>query len=174
MLANTISKNRKSICEDKKHRYQLAEPKPYVKSLYITKLAITLDAAKCDLFGAFKKQHKQVAADMTKAQGKRAASSVAATRVVNKVLKLRKQYGGVLLKALRGISKLTIAHESDFGEALHSVHNEPFFYESAYNFVSRPLVMSLDSCGRYRPGDEVDEAVPTTWKCSDKCKTNQT
>ena len=62
--------------------------------------------------------------------------------------------------ALKGISKLNIVNESDFGEALHSVHNEPFFYESVYNFVSRPPVMSLDSCGRYRLGDEVDEDVP--------------
>jgi len=63
------------------------------------------------LFDAFKNQHKKVAADMTKAQGKRAASSVAATRMVNKVLKLRKQYSGVLLKALRGISKLNIVNK---------------------------------------------------------------
>ena len=60
--------------------------------------------------------------------------------------------------------------KGDFGEALHSAHNEPFFYEAAYNHVGRPHVMCLDSCGRYRPGDKVDELVPTKWECSDKCK----
>jgi len=125
---------------------------------------------KIDLFSAFKSQYQKIAADMTRGQGKRAACSIAATRVVNRVFKLRKQYAWVLLKALRGISKLKIVDESDFGERLHSVHNEPFFYESAYKFVSRPSVMSIDSRGQFRPHSGADELDPTTWSCGNKCK----
>ena len=94
------TKNREFICSDRKRRYHLAELKPYVKSLYITKLC-KLAAKKSDLYQAFHNQHERVALDMTRAQGKRAACSIAATRVVNKVLKIRKLHVGVLLKALR-------------------------------------------------------------------------
>ena len=108
---------------------------------------------------------------MSKAQGKRASCSIAANRVVNKVLKLRKQYAGILLKALRVISKLTITEESDFGEGLHSAHTEPFFYEAAYEHDGmRPPVMHIDGRGRYRQDNDGAEGVPTTWKCSQKCK----
>ena len=142
------------------------------KALYITQTLqeVSLPKRQVICYQAFQNQHEKVALDMTRAQGKRAACSIAATRVVNKVLKIRKLHVGVLLKALRGISKLTIVGEGDFGEGIHTVHNEPFFYEAAYNHVSRPRVMCLDSCGRYRPGDKVDELVPTKWGCSDKCK----
>ena len=151
-----------------KRRYELAEPKPYIKSLYITKLGKKMVEEKRDLFVAFKKQHPKVAAEMSKAQGKQASCSIATNRVVNKVLKLRKQYAGILLKALR---ELTISEESDFGEGLHSAHTEPFFYEAAYEHDGmRPPVMHIDGRGRYRQDNDGAEGVPTTWKCFQKCK----
>ena len=165
-------KNHDFICNDMKRRYHLAEPKPYVKSLYIRNLSKKLAERKTALLTAFQNEHENVVDDMTKAQAKQAACSIAATRVVNKVLKLRKQYAGLLLKALRGISKLTIADQCDFGEGLHSSRNEPYFYESAYMFVSRPHVMTIDDSGRYRPdvGGEGGEGDPSMWRCSRKCK----
>ena len=50
-----------------------------------------------------------------------------------------------------------ITEKGDIGEGLHCAHSEPFFYESAYQYVDRPDSMSIDECGRYRPECEVSE-----------------
>ena len=67
-----------------------------------------------------------------------------------------------------------ITEKGDIGEGLHCAHSEPFFNESAYQYVDRPDSMSIDECGRYRPECEVSEqkgdSIPRTWKCSTKCK----
>ena len=42
-----------------------------------------------------------------------------------------------------------ITEKGDIGEDLHPAHSEPFFYESAYQFVDRPDSMSIDECDRY-------------------------
>ena len=81
----------------------------------------------------------------------RAIDSIAAKRLVNRVLHLRKLYAGSLLRSIRSITKIVIAEKGDIGESLHCAHSEPFFYESAYQFVDRPDSMSIDECGRYRP-----------------------
>ena len=115
-----------------------------------------------------------VASEMTRATCKRAIASIAAKRLVNRVLRLRKLYAGSLLKSIRSITKIEITEKGDIGEGLHCAHSEPFFYESAYQYVDRPDSMNIDECGRYRPECEVSEqegdSIPRTWKCSSKCK----
>ena len=69
---------------------------------------------------------------------------------MNRVLRLRKHYAGSLLKSIRSITKIEITEKGDIGEGLHCAHSEPFFYESAYQYVDRPDSMSIDECGRYR------------------------
>ena len=61
---------------------------------------------------------------MTAATSRRAASSIAATRLVNKVLQIRRHLVGSLLKMVRAINKISIS-ESDLGEGSH-------YYESSY------------------------------------------
>ena len=77
------------------------------------------------------------------------------------------------MRSIRSITKIEITEKGDIGEGLHSAHSEPFFYESAYQYVDRPDSMSIDECGRYRPECEVSEqegdSIPRTWKCSSKC-----
>ena len=75
---------------------------------------------------------------MTRATCKRAIASIAAKRLVNRVLRLRKLYAGSLLKSIRSITKIEITEKGDIGEGLHCAHSEPFFYESAYQYVDRP------------------------------------
>ena len=91
---------------------------------------------------------------MTRATCKRAIASIAAKRLVNRVLRLRKLYAGSLLRSIRSITKLVITEKGEIGEGLHC---EPFFYESAYHYVDRPDSMSIDECGRYRPECDVSE-----------------
>ena len=152
----------------------MAEPKPVVKQQYVlnlTKILMTSADTLKLLVKAFKDQHhKNIGNKMSTGTVKRAASSIAAKRVISQALQIRKQYAGALLKALRSM-KMVLTQKSDFGEGLHSVHSEPFFYESAYQFVDRPHTMSVDEHGRYRPANEMcAESTPCTWKCSDKCK----
>ena len=76
------------------------------------------------------------------------------------------------MQAIRLITKLLIIEKGDFGEGLHCAHSEPFFYESAYQFIDRSH--SIDECGRCRPVNQVSEdhsdGIPHTWKCCSKCK----
>ena len=123
---------------------------------------------------AFTQEHESVASEMTRATCKRAIASIAAKRLVNRVLRLRKHYAGSLLRSIRSTTRIEITEKGDIGEGLHSAHSEPFFYESAYQHVDRPDSMSIDECGTYRPECEVSEqegdSIPRTWKCSSKCK----
>ena len=120
---------------------------------------------------AFTQKHESVASEITRATCKRAIASIAAKRVVNRVLRLRKHYAGSLLRSIRSITKI---EKGDIGEGLHSAHSEPFFYEAAYQCVDRPDSMSIDECGWYRPECEVSEqegdTIPQIWKCNSKCK----
>ena len=69
-------------------------------------------------------------------------------------------------------TNLVIVNEHDFGEGLHSVNSEPYFYESSYNYTDRPSTLYVDEFGRCRhvikEGDT--DNAPNTWKCCDMCK----
>ena len=86
------------------------------------------------LVKAFDKKYKGVSREMTTTTRDRAVSSIAAKVVVAKVLQVRKDNAGTLLKAVRSISKMEIRDRSDFGDGLHCAHSEPYFYDSAYQF----------------------------------------
>ena len=90
------------------------------------------------LVKAFDKKYKSVSREMTTSTRNRAVSSIAAKVVITKVLRVRKNNAGTLLKAVRAISKLELRDRSDFGDGLLCAHSEPYFYESAYRFEERP------------------------------------
>ena len=170
---NYYTKYRARCCSDRNRRYQLAEPKPLVKQDYIREVTKSILGSKVskELIQAFQHQHQDVASEMTKDTCKRAASSIAATRLVYKALQVRKYFAGTLLKAVRSITKIDINQLADFGEGMHCAHSEPFFYESAYVFSDRPEVLSVDELGACRPAKEVYKSDKIhTWKCSTKCK----
>ena len=171
------AKHRAQYCAGMRQRFDLAEPKLYIQHQYVTEVCRSVLCNKIVislLEKAFTEKHESVASEMTRATCKRAIASIAAKRLVNRVLRLRKHYAGSLLRSIRSITKIVIAEKGDIGEGLHCAHSEPFFYESAYQYVDRPDSMSIDECGRYRPECEVSEqegdSIPRTWKCSSKCK----
>ena len=171
------AKHRAQYCAGMRQRYDLAEPKLYVQQQYITEVCRNVLGNKkvvSLLEKAFTQEHESVASEMTRATCKRAIASIAAKRLVNRVLRLRKHYAGSLLRSIRSTTRIEITEKGDIGEGLHSAHSEPFFYESAYQHVDRPDSMSIDECGTYRPECEVSEqegdSIPRTWKCSSKCK----
>ena len=97
---------------------------------------------------------------------------LAAQRLVNRGIQLRKQYVGASLKADKKICELDIKTHHDFGEGVHSVSSEPYYYESAYDFDFEPGVMVADSCGQcyYKDMKYVSGKTGGTWKCTAKCK----
>ena len=171
------AKHRAQYCAGMRQRYDLAGPKLYIQHQYITEVCRNVLGNKkvvSLLEKAFTQEHESVASEMTRATCKRAIASIAAKRLVNRVLRLCKHYAGSLLRSIRSTTRIEITEKGDIGEGLHSAHSEPFFYESAYQYVDRPDSMSIDECGRYRPECEISEqegdSIPRTWKCSSKCK----
>ena len=126
------------------------------------------------LIDTFENEHTSASNKIPKGNRKTAISNLAAQRIVCKAIQVRKQYVGALLKAVRYINALKIKEIADFGEGLHSAHSEPYFYDSAYLFVKRPDILTIDQSGICRQGENVSEStvsnIPHTWKCSTKCK----
>ena len=65
----------------------------------ITKKLITNNHASKQMLQSFKDNHTKIALEMPAATLRRAAISIAATRLVNKVLQVRRHLAGSLLKA---------------------------------------------------------------------------
>ena len=72
---------------------------------------------------AFKKQNKP---DGKRVTGK-IVCKVAATRLLNRALQIRKEHAGSLLKTTRTVQGMTTADSKDFGEGCHMATTEPYF-----------------------------------------------
>ena len=95
--------------------------------------------AKLELVEAFnyKKQSKTAAKQLPKSMFK-TVCLVAAKRLCNKALQLRKEHVGTLLKITRAVQNLKIKDRDDFGDGCHTIASEPYYYDSAYHPVKRP------------------------------------
>ena len=93
-----------------KNRYQLAAANLFTTDMYVLELVKELQrnsGTLKELVSAFKEQHSDVANQMTAVNLDIAVvSSIAAKRVVNRVLQLRTQHAGALLAAVRSINRL--------------------------------------------------------------------
>ena len=72
---------------------------------------------------------------------------------------------------------LHIKGQCDFGEGLHSVRSEPYYYESIYYFEHKPSVFVVDSCGRCCQDIEVhNDSTDKVSKCKPltECEVNTT
>ena len=66
---------------------------------------------------------------------------------------------------------LHIKGQCDFGEGLHSVCSELYYYESIYYLEHKRSVFAVNSCGRCCQDIEVhDDSTDKVWKCTSKCK----
>ena len=107
---------------------------------------------------------------MSKSTCSTAATNMVATKLLGKVLLLRKAQAGALLKELRSICKMEISSKKQFGDGIHTKQSEPFFYESAYIHDNRPRTLYVDSNGLCRSEEESGEEYPRSWKCGNQCK----
>ena len=104
------SKCRGGICASKRARYALAEPRPIVKELYGKEIQCRLlgdDGAKVELLQAFRRHYKSAAKRLPQVMV-RSVCKIAAKRLRNKALQLRKEHSGALLKTTRAVRSLDI------------------------------------------------------------------
>ena len=119
----------------------------------------------------FKTQQEGALEKMNKRSHTAAIAQVAAHRLIAKALQIRKKYVGLLLKTVKHVCGLHIKGQCDFGEGLHSVCSESYYYESIYYFEHKPSVFVVDSCGRCCQDIEVhDDSTDKVWKCSSNYK----
>ena len=129
------ARNEDRICSYKRDCYTLSEPKPILKDAYVKDLQSHLlgdTKTKAHLITTYKKQQPLV----KKVTGK-LVCTVAAKRLLNLALQVRKEHVGSLLKTTRTIQSMQIKGTEDFGEGCHTASSEPYFYDSAYMPMKR-------------------------------------
>ena len=107
--------------------------------------------------------------------------TVAAKKLLNKALQIRREHAGSLLQAARLVQSMELTDKNDFGEGCHMASTEPFFYDSAYKLVKREYALPIDNNGRcviakkvVCTSDEIPrysaKEPPMKWECSSECK----
>ena len=176
-------KHRGRICAYRRGRYALAEPKPVAKEFYAKELPQLLlkdTKARVQLIKAYKQQYKSAAEQLPRVMIK-TVCRIAAKRLLNKVLQVRKEHACTLLKTARVVSNLNIKGRGDFGEGCHTASSKPFYYDAAYQHVQRACVIPIDEKGRCVVAKEISSSrnetsktkgkQPLKWCCSSECKT---
>jgi len=76
------------------------------------------------------------------------ACRLASRNLVHHVLELHKLNAGKFIKHVRDVNALTIDSVTDFGDKQHSVHAEPYFYDSGCRHAFQPTRLSIDKNNR--------------------------
>ena len=159
--------------------YVLAEPKPDVKQQYVKQMQYSLlhdSQTLVQLIKDYKKQHPDLAKRMSRAMSQ-AVCKIAAKKVLNKALQLRKENVGSLLKNIRLIKCLDIKENEDFGEGVHSAASEPYYFDASYRLVKIDFPIPVDENGKCmlateNPDNEIEKHTnkPLKWQCYSQCK----
>ena len=159
--------------------YVLAEPKPDVKQQYVKQMQYSLlhdSQTLVQLIKDYKKQHPDLAKRMSRAMS-RAVCKIAAKKVLNKAIQLRKENVGSLLKNIRLIKCLDIKENEDFGEGVHSAASEPYYFDASYQLVKIDFPIPVDENGKCmlateNPDNEIEKHTnkPLKWQCYSQCK----
>ena len=104
-----------------------------------------------------------------------AVVNISSRKLLNRVLKVRKQSVGELLHCIRSVNALEITSASSFGNSRHTASSESFFYDHCYHKVNHPSPIAVDSNGRCVIAEEEGERDaktkrPTGWRCTPECK----
>ena len=108
----------------------------------------------------------------------KAMCRVAAKKLLNKALQIRREHAGSLLQAARLVQSMELTDKNDFGDGCHMASTETFFYDSAYKLVKKEYAMPIDTNGMcitaMCSSDEIPrysaKEPPMKWKCSSECK----
>ena len=174
------NQNKKRIVIEKtakRARYVLTEPKTDVKEKYVQNMKTKIHSKptlKRKLLHAFRSSRKPLADKIKPSKLCNAVSNIAARKLLNKVLKVRKQSVGELLSCIRSVTALKISTE-DLGKSRHTASSEPFFYDQSYAMVRHTSPIAVDSHGRCVIAEEEGKRNeksnrPKCWKCTAECK----
>ena len=69
----------------------------------------------------------------------KAMCRVAAKKLFNKVLQIRREHAGSLLQTARLVQSMELTDKKDFSDGCHTARTEPFFYDTAYKLVKKSM-----------------------------------
>ena len=104
-----------------------------------------------------------------------AVCKIAAKKVLNKALQVRKVHVGSLLKNIRLIKCLDIKEKEDFGKRVHSAASEPYYFDAAYQLVEIDLPIPVDVNGKCMitniiTNPDIEIKTHLNWQCHSQCK----
>ena len=173
-------KNMRNILLTRRGRYVLTEPKMDVKGKYVENLQQCIHSnvkLREKLLQAFRSSFNMLDEKVkaSKLHVTRAIVNISSRKLLNRVLKVRKQSVGELLRSIRAVNALDITSASGFGNSRHTASSEPFFYDQCYQKVNHPSPIAVDSNDRCVIAEEEGERDaktkrPTAWRCTPECK----
>ena len=155
----------------------MAEPKPAIINQHVKQIQCNLlqdSQTFVQLIKAYRKQHPDLAKRMSRAINQ-AVCKIAAKKVLNKALQVRKVHVGSLLRLIKC---LDIKEKEDFGKRVHSAASEPYYFDAAYQLVEIDLPIPVDENGKCmitniitNPDIEIKKHIePLKWQCHSQCK----
>ena len=164
-------KKQTTVCKDRRDRYTLAKfnvDRSCVKNI---QHCIESNTDVCTkLINKFVQLQPECSKKVSQKNLIQIVTGIAARSLINKCLCLRKKNAGGLLKCVRNVRQVKIDCVQDFGEQCHTIHSEPFFYDSAYCMTKHLLIPVNDDgkCVIVEPDKRENKKL--TWKCSIECK----
>ena len=170
----SVPMQNKKLSSERRARYALTEPKLDTKQMYVKLIKQRIASLRRKLLNAFKSARRPLAEKIKTSKLTYAVSSIASRRLLQRVLKVRKQSVGELLGCIRAVNSLKMA-DDDFGESLHTASSEPFFYDQSYCTVKHTSPIVVDNLGRCVIAEEegerdVKKSRPKRRKCTSECK----
>ena len=77
-----------------------------------------------------------------------AVCRIAARKLINIVLQIRRFNAGELLKTIKCVKSISITSQKDFGKGCHSAATEPYFYDAAYKPVKQDTAIPINEQGQ--------------------------
>ena len=139
--------NKQKLLPERRARYALTEPKLDRKQMYVKNIKQRKPTLRRKLLKAFKSARKPLAEKIKASKLTYAVVSIASRRLLQRVLKVRKQSVGELLGCIRAVNSLKMS-DDDFGESRHTASSEPFFYDQSYCPVKHTSPIVVDNLGR--------------------------
>ena len=161
----------------RRDKYALNEPKAYARQQYVADLQKKLfskPSLRLELRKDFKQSHENIARKLSKGVLTKTVCRITARRLLDRVVKKRRERVGQLLKCVRVVNSFELS-SLNLGERWHTASSEPFFYDTAYMPMKQNNAIPVDEYGRCCTAEEVGDRVkntmrPKKWKCTEDCK----
>ncbi|XP_065890290.1 axoneme-associated protein mst101(2)-like [Dysidea avara] len=148
---DNYSEHREEICSMKRDQYVLRAPNEGLVNTFVDNLLseflLNADLKVC-LTTKLHDHFKSYAEKLSKKMECVTACRLASRNLVHHVLELRKLNAGKFIKHVRDVNTLTIDSVMDFGDKQHSMHAEPYFYDTGYRYAFQPTRLSIDKNNR--------------------------